>query len=418
MLRMMPSGKHMPSMEPLRSEVGAVGASSLCRECGICCGWSMFSHAGLRPGEVEMASSKQLRVLQNGKELSFRLPCPVLEAHAVERVCGDYEHRFAVCREFECDVLTSYKRGELSRVDALGLVSRARDLIASIEARLAGATVYQSVSEKLVALRVAFKHGLIAGRAAEAEALLDLGVLETLVLPAFRKPAAPGEPAIADVGTLVAPATDPDTWQRLFAPVGENVLAVRPQLTMSATDTRVRELREEGYARLGPTLAPEEAAALASIVPLLATEGWPAAFLLMHPAVWEIPRRLEPWLGATLGNDYELLAAGWAWHFTPNGQLHGAPPHRDRPDATHREDGAPDSLTVWIALTDATPENGCMYVLPREYDPHYASTPQRVDVHDVQNVRAFPAPAGTAIAWSHRLLHWGGRVSPNDSRPE
>lgn len=47
----------------------------------------------------------------------------------------------------------------------------------------------------------------------------------------------------------------------------------------------------------------------------------------------------------------------------------GFSPHRDRqPDsspATFRPDGTAMYATLWLPLTDATPENSCLYVIPR-----------------------------------------------------
>lgn len=53
----------------------------------------------------------------------------------------------------------------------------------------------------------------------------------------------------------------------------------------------------------------------------------------------------------------------------PNRGDVGFSPHRDRqPDdsaATFRPDGTAMYTTLWLPLTDATPENSCLYVIPR-----------------------------------------------------
>ena len=52
----------------------------------------------------------------------------------------------------------------------------------------------------------------------------------------------------------------------------------------------------------------------------------------------------------------------------------GWSPHRDRPATgpdSFREDGTPRYLTAWVALTDATPETSCLYVLPAPQDEGY-----------------------------------------------
>lgn len=59
----------------------------------------------------------------------------------------------------------------------------------------------------------------------------------------------------------------------------------------------------------------------------------------------------------------------------PNKGHAGFSPHRDRqpPDAaaTFRPDGSAMYSTCWVALTDAVPDNSCLYVLPRHADPGY-----------------------------------------------
>ncbi|KXZ53193.1 hypothetical protein GPECTOR_7g1086 [Gonium pectorale] len=139
----------------------------------------------------------------------------------------------------------------------------------------------------------------------------------------------------------------------------------------------------------------------------------------------------------------------------------------------------PAYCTVWVALTDATPDNGCIYVVPADLDPRYPRHPLNseraaagdgdedggngeahsrrakealaapaassrssgvaaagaaaaaeaaaaaaaeppggdpsVAVTDPQAVRALPAAAGEALIWSGQLLHWGGAA---DAEPD
>jgi hypothetical protein len=118
-----------------------------------------------------------------------------------------------------------------------------------------------------------------------------------------------------------------------------------------------------------------------------------------------------------------------------NGVAAGAnkawPPHRDRPltdpaaiAASFRVDGTAMYTTVWVPLTDATPERSCLYCVPRPLDPGYhagdaePTDPVRGAVTcagDFQKVLALPAAAGSVVAFSHRLLHWGS--TPLDPVP-
>lgn len=57
-----------------------------------------------------------------------------------------------------------------------------------------------------------------------------------------------------------------------------------------------------------------------------------------------------------------------------------------------------------------------MYVVPSRFDPDYPTLKETLDF-DVQNVRALPAPAGSALVWSGRTLHFGGRADKDSQWP-
>jgi len=74
----------------------------------------------------------------------------------------------------------------------------------------------------------------------------------------------------------------------------------------------------------------------------------------------------------------------------------------------------------WRWETDAAPDNSCLYVLPRPYDPGYTAgddDDSEVDplpraLHckqSYQNIRAVPAEAGSAVLFTHRIIHWGSK---------
>jgi Fe-S-cluster containining protein len=113
----------------------------------MCCDWSLFHSVRLERAEVPWASSKRLPLYQHDDQLSFRLPCAMLEV-GEERVCGDYEHRPQACRVFECDLLERYRKGQVPRAEAFEIVARARTLIAGIEARLAKNTRSRRASRR------------------------------------------------------------------------------------------------------------------------------------------------------------------------------------------------------------------------------------------------------------------------------
>jgi len=114
-------------------------------------------------------------------------------------------------------------------------------------------------------------------------------------------------------------------------------------------------------------------------------------------------------------------------------------PHRDYSAAEslhhegENEKESPAILTVWIPLNDATLDNGCMYVVPREFDTDFARTDNHhahmnpatevqrglsSKIHfPLHGVRALPAPAGSLLAWSGNTIHWGSTCSRYANAP-
>ena len=162
---------------------------------------------------------------------------------------------------------------------------------------------------------------------------------------------------------------------------------------------------------------------LASALDYLHAAALPPQWLLMFDETWEVIRRLC----AHLEPYYKLrfIADIYVFDVRPGGS--GWSMHRDRGDnrtkAGFRPDGLPLYTTCWLALTDASPSTSCMYVLPAHADPNYSIdfkkplSEQFAEEDDLtilavkshQAIRALPVTAGTALVWSHRLVHWGAK---------
>jgi uncharacterized protein len=84
---------------------------SLCLSCGLCCDGTMF-----REVPVTKAEAKALgrRALFNRARTRMTQPCRALK----ERCCQVYDDRPAKCREFNCLVLQSLVRGDLTEAEA------------------------------------------------------------------------------------------------------------------------------------------------------------------------------------------------------------------------------------------------------------------------------------------------------------
>uniref|UniRef100_A0A383VR10 Phytanoyl-CoA dioxygenase n=1 Tax=Tetradesmus obliquus TaxID=3088 RepID=A0A383VR10_TETOB len=171
--------------------------------------------------------------------------------------------------------------------------------------------------------------------------------------------------------------------------------------------------------------------ALAAAVVSLIRHGWPPSLLLAYDEAWAVVQQASVLMAGSTGNrvNMDILA----WYVDPSRGDAGFSPHRDRqPDnapATFRPDGSAMYATLWLPLTDAVPENSCLYVIPRFADPGYfEGDPEDDDAPDpltaalpdkaaYQHIRALPCTAGAACIFTHRTIHWGSRGRPSYPTP-
>jgi len=236
-------------------------------------------------------------------------------------------------------------------------------------------------------------------------------------------------------------------------------------------------LRRDGFVVQPPIASDMKVAHLAGIMQELENAGWPPVFCFMSDAVWDfVAAKVWPVVRDLLGEDCVLDAgSAFAWSlkatgkstFPRDGEFRSwqnavsrlnttvpkerdedghrgfgssfGLPHRDYSAAEslylEGEDGkeSPEILTVWIPLNNATLANGCMYVVPREFDTDFARTDNHhahmnpatevqrglsSKIHfPLHGVRALPAPAGSLLAWYGNTIHWGSTCSRYANAP-
>lgn len=125
---------------------------------------------------------------------------------------------------------------------------------------------------------------------------------------------------------------------------------------------------------------------------------------------WHVIAALDPIVQRLLGRDYVVLPDMWAWDIPPGKSNYGWAPHREKRFNTLNNDDTPVSLSIWISVTHATPENSCLYVIPASDDPGYPHDTS-VSMHAMQSIRALPTNPGDVIAFNHHVLHWGSQSS-------
>ena len=170
-------------------------------------------------------------------------------------------------------------------------------------------------------------------------------------------------------------------------------------------------LKRHGYFRMPPLVAPDVTARMCTTVEMLRNAGWPAVFTYVYDefwAAWRTPSMVRL-LSDCLGAGYLQTSGVWTYRVDPQQRGSGWPPHVDsRSDA--------EQLTVWIPLTEATLDNGCMYVIPQDRVP--ADLPAcymdwtSISVQELSRLlhsaTPLPATAGSVLGWNHRVIHWGG----------
>lgn len=195
-----------------------------------------------------------------------------------------------------------------------------------------------------------------------------------------------------------------------------------------------KRLIEEGYFTIDTNQLKISSSIVSSLVRILEQlqkHNWPASFVFMFDDAWALSYTLFEVLYRTVGPNhfnFDILS----WRIDPSKNQAGFSPHRDRQpvkvEESFQDNKLPKYATCWFALTDATPDNSCLYVLPKPCDPGYSAGDDHNSSLDpleaalstkesYQNIRALPLSSGSAAVFSHRILHWGSKGRPSCSDP-
>lgn len=173
----------------------------------------------------------------------------------------------------------------------------------------------------------------------------------------------------------------------------------------------------EGYFQIDPPNWGLPLRAMAQAILTLEQHGWLSVFAFLYDEYWLLYHRLKDVVAAVLGEEFKIRPDFWAWHVNPSKGESGWPPHRDWDLDGLFPDGRPKTLTIWIPLTDATPLNGCMYVVPADRDPTYGTASRDFWRFQQVDIRALPAAAGSVLCWNSEVIHWGSHSTPRAPQP-
>lgn len=172
-----------------------------------------------------------------------------------------------------------------------------------------------------------------------------------------------------------------------------------------------RFFNEERYFETPRLIAPSTLAHLNAVIDAVTAAGWPAEFALVTDAFWLCPRvrAIRELVEARLGKGYRQIPHVWLHIVRKIDGAGGWQPHFDG--------FRPNRISVWLALTEATTTNGCMFVVPPKSLPESFRTLKIETLKTVHVIRAMhatralPIPAGATVGWDFDVFHWGGRTS-------
>ena len=177
----------------------------------------------------------------------------------------------------------------------------------------------------------------------------------------------------------------------------------------------LRNIKTEKYfTSKQPLIKKEVAANMLLAVDSLRKEGWHELFTCVYDEFWQVlrtPSTLQL-LSKVLGeNGYALPHA--VVHYVHPETGAGWSPHVDFSDRDNR-------FTLWFSISDATVDNGCMYVIPgnKISDELLNKWITMQDINHkeakilLQATHALPVAAGSILGWEGDIIHWGTLSSP------
>jgi len=194
------------------------------------------------------------------------------------------------------------------------------------------------------------------------------------------------------------------------------------KVPQSAIDEFAKRMVDDGYFHVSAQLLQVNSlfnvTSIALSMAALLRHGWTATFFNMFDEAWALTELFKAVMEQVTKNrpNMDMLS----WYIDPNNGESGFSPHRDRQppnpattfDAKTRQ---PKYSTCWMPLTDACPDNSCLYVLPASKDPGYHTGDTEEDPlmraltnkEAFQHIKCLPAEAGSVLMFSHRIIHWG-----------
>ncbi|MDD9897897.1 MAG: phytanoyl-CoA dioxygenase family protein [Candidatus Melainabacteria bacterium] len=185
----------------------------------------------------------------------------------------------------------------------------------------------------------------------------------------------------------------------------------------------------EGYLQLGQ-LYEYDFKPLTDLLHSMHQAQLPAVFAFVYDEFWQFQAKFGKLVTQFLGEGAKLMPTVWLWHVdaASEAEILGGKedkelatrslysgfygPHRDKGSKALFEDGSPKILSFWLPLTEATPLNSCISIVPANRDPTYGTAEDNSWLFKRADIRALPAKPGDVLFWNEAVLHWACRPAP------
>ncbi len=189
----------------------------------------------------------------------------------------------------------------------------------------------------------------------------------------------------------------------------------------------LKQVQEDGWFQLDPVFPAEALVRLKNALDLLMGAGWLPVFSFMYDEFWTLTRAapVRLILSSLLGPEYRQRPYFWTHYVQVRTGAHGWRPHADASGSPGLlPSGRPAMMSLWIPLSEATLDNGCMYVIPTSCRPTIGArfdslggvTRDELETL-LQSARALPAEAGSVMGWHGQVVHWGSTANGRSTHP-
>lgn len=222
--------------------------------------------------------------------------------------------------------------------------------------------------------------------------------------------------ASPELSEIVVAAQEIEFWRKACPSLRLSDLYQAPappaDLSESELEGLARDLGQEGYFITRELIQASARAELLGLVDQVVARGLNPTWAMIFDPFWDTFARLGGLLEHLLGEDYRYVTGDYVFIVENTDQAAGWGKHRDLQfRRSMSRNGHPLIMSFWVALTDATPLNSCLYALPFSRDPNYPDNIKDLTIPHVEDVQCMAVQAGQVIGLSHALLHWGSRSS-------